>query len=341
MGNAVPAATPNLRMRDVLAAIKRAMPIAGPGIRVQQTTAGSIIINNAMGSRTTESRLLMPFDVRMHKPENKALKAEVYLPAGAYTAGGPYTPLNAKAKKSHRDDKADWYEVGDLVFRSDESEETEGDEGDTITRTPAHIRALALPGSLLVVESYPAKDGQGYDPTKDLSLCAYATTAIATVWKVKDGESTSYSVEQIVDGAVRDPAPDNPERLQLAYTLEDVGGSGANSNGKKIKKVEVRNVYYQCGQYLVYGEEDAYEIEAGDKKAWLQILHPPANPSSNAPPLFELSVEKGTTVPQSTDAMTCLHLYDFMAVTVAGNNAWFPTRAGDTRKSIEIVPYYS
>ncbi len=347
MSNAVPSATANLRMRDVLAAIKRAMPIAGPGILVRQTSAGSIITNNAMGAGGAAKSKLLPFDVRMHRPEGEqSFRGEIYMPAGSYSAESAYTPINEKSVKYHEDDGGDWYDLGTMRWIASQSTTETLDDGTTIVKTPALVRVLALPGAVLVAESYwPEWDTDDYDYASDLSRCAYAALGVATVWRTVTTPSgggsttTSYSVEQTLDGAVHDSPPDNPAQFRLKYTLADNGTDGVY--GKKVSTVEVENVRYQCGQYLVYGEEDSYEVESGDKESWLEISHPPANPQSNDPPRFELNVKTGNSTPTSTDTATNLHLYTFMSGTFGGSTAWFPIQAFDTRRDVLGVPFYS
>lgn len=346
MSNAVPAATPDLRVRDILAAIKRAMPIAGPGILVRQTTAGSVIINNAAGAAQGAKSKLLPFAVRMHKPEDaQAYRGEIYIPAGSYSAEAAYTPLNELATKYHSGDGAGWYDLGTMRWVESYEETETLDDGTEVTKTPAFVRVLAMYGKTLVAESYWPEDDTNYVYASDLSRCAWATLSVATVWKTVTtpggggSATTSYSVEQTLEGAVHDSPPDDLAQFRLKYTLADNGPGGAY--GKKMSKVEVENIDYQCGQYLVYGEEDAYEVEYGDKEAWLEISHPPQNPQSGDPPLFELNVKTGNSTPSSSDSATNLHLYTFMSATVGGQDAWFPIRANDTRRAILGVPFYS
>ena len=321
------------------------MPIAGPGILVRQTPAGSIITNNAMGAGGAAKSKLLPFDVRMHRPEGEqSLRGEIYMPAGSYSAESAYTPINEKAVKYHEDDDGDWYDLGTMRWIDSQSTTETLDDGTTIVKTPAYVHVLALPGAVLVAESYWPIWHASYDADEDLLRCAYAGVDVATVWKQVTTPSggtatTTYAIEQTFHGGVHDSPPDNPAQFRLKYTLADNGTDGAY--GKKVSTVEVENVRYQCGQYLVYGEEDSYEVESGDKEAWLEIAHPPANPQSNDPPRFELNVKTGTATPTSTDTATNLHLYTFMSGTFGGSTAWFPIQAFDTRRDVLSVPFYS
>lgn len=100
----------NTWIRQLLRAIKRQKPLAGPGLSARITPDGTVLSAVAPHARAAER--LAPFACRYHVTDDDTDgKWEVYLPYGSLSVGDVCEPVNTKMSDidGHGDDAEDWH----------------------------------------------------------------------------------------------------------------------------------------------------------------------------------------------------------------------------------------
>lgn len=143
----------NTWIGQLLRAIRRQTPIAGPGLKAKVTPAGTVLSAEAPHAHAAGGGGPAPFALRYYKlrpsitgTTRGTRRWSVYLPPGSLSVGGNCVPLNRKMAdiEGHEDDGADWYdlpgvETGAPIVSYTEEREVDDGNGGTLTETVNHM----------------------------------------------------------------------------------------------------------------------------------------------------------------------------------------------------------
>lgn len=298
---------------ELLRAIRRQRPVAGPGLRTRITPDGTVLTVTAAPERPANAGLA-PFAVRFH-----AGQWEIYMPTGCVNVGGTCAALNPAASASggdHAGDADGWRLLG-----LDESDGTAGTDGDgntyrewTVTvhaKTSAKVygvdalnasaRRLAWAGVAdALKESSSMTDAELYkDAPGDAFSCAVARVRVT---EESDGEgetSTRRAVTplraRVVDvGDV--PAPTGFDlvwyfsvangalKVEKVYCVRQLAAvAGISVTGDQMTDVtDAEDVYCRIvspglvqGRQLasVVADPPASDLSGEDYVTWLPLYH--------------------------------------------------------------------
>lgn len=126
----------NTWIGQLLRAIRRQTPIAGPGLKAKVTPAGTVLSAEAPHAHAAGGGL-HPFAIRFYKkdpsdPSDMGGKYgwKIYLPPGCVSVGGTCEPMNLKMRdlSGHEDEGAYWHDLDLLENQGQQRQETENGE---------------------------------------------------------------------------------------------------------------------------------------------------------------------------------------------------------------------
>ena len=314
--------------------------IAGRGIALRRTPAGTVIDCTAVGvGKTPAAAGLKPWAVRYHKPPAEEGQSgpdgqwEVYLPPGTLTIRSRCYVINDPASDTGgHDDADDWYAIP-LA------------EGSASGRTEFRIVAHGKPNVMMksgergYTEESPfvavtAELSSVDNPMSDLQLSTHYygdiwNTVIATIsitrTTVNDETTVTRSVLQVAKAAVNVNA-DMPTYFRPVWMMTWHGSNATAPLEVDHLYIEDRTVYVG-GVATVAPNVDLNTSNAGYCRICLTI------DTSGPSPSAELSVEEvlqGHTPPASTATSQPIQIFEMKHLRITS----------DLRRNLQNLPYY-